>query len=77
MNYHIISQFAHIDIFIKATDKADDTIIIYICKKFYVINNLKVNMLIDINILRMEDINLKFSINEIIFINHKGTITSM
>ena len=50
-NYHIINQFIHINMFIKATDETDDIIIVYMCKKFYVINNLKINMLIDINIL--------------------------
>ena len=76
-NYHTINQFIHIDMFIKATDKADDTVIIYICKKFHVINDLKVNMLIDTDILRTEDINLKFSTNEIVFINHKSATASM
>ena len=63
--------------FIKATDEAGDIIIVHMCKKFHVINNLKVNMLINTDILRTEDINLKFFINEMIFINHKGTIVSM
>ena len=57
--------------FIKAIDKINDIIIVYMYKKFYVINNLKVNMLIGINILKTEDINLKFSTNEMIFINYK------
>ena len=77
MNYHIINQFVHINIFIKATDKVNDTVIIHMCKKFHVINNLKVNMLIGTDILRMEDIDLKFSINEMIFINYKSTTVSM
>ena len=47
------------------------------CKEFYIINNLKVNMLIDTNILRIKDINIKFFINEIIFINHKDVTASM
>ena len=76
-NYHITNQFIHINIFIKVTDKADDTVIIHICKKFYVVNDLKINMLIDTDILRTEDINLKFSINKMIFINHKGITASM
>ena len=77
MNYHTTSQFVHIDMFIKATDEADDIIIVHMCKEFYVINDLKVNMLIDTDILRMKDINLKFFMNEMIFINHKGAIISM
>ena len=77
MNYHIINQFIHIDIFIKITNEADDIIIVHMCKKFYVINNLKANMLINTDILRMKDINLKFFTNEIIFINYKNVITSM
>ena len=76
-NYHTTSQFVHIDMFIKATDEVGDTVIVYICKKFYVINNLKVNMLIGTDILRMEDIDLKFSTDEIIFINHKGATALM
>ena len=63
--------------FIKITDEADDTVIVHICKKFHVINDLKVNMLISTDILKMKDINLKFFINEIIFINYKGIIASM
>ena len=77
MNYHTTSQFIHINMFIKATDEADDTVIIHMCKKFYVINNLKVNMLISTDILRMKDIDLKFSMNEMIFINHKGATASI
>ena len=77
INYHITNQFIHIDIFIKAIDKADNIIIVHMCKKFHVINNLKVNMLIDTDILKMKDINLKFSTNKMIFINHKNTIASM
>ena len=76
-NYHIINQFVHIDMFIKAIDETNDIIIIHMCKEFYVINDLKVNMLIDINILRTEDIDLKFSINEMIFINHKSVTALM
>ena len=63
--------------FIKTTDETDNIIIVYICKEFHVINNLKINMLIDINILRTEDINLKFSTDEMIFINHKGITALM
>ena len=76
-NYYIINQFIHINMFIKTINKVDDTIIVYICKKFYVINDLKVNILIGTNILRTEDINLKFSTNEIVFINHKNTTALM
>ena len=77
MNYHTINQFVHIDIFIKAIDEVDDTVIIHMCKKFHVINDLKVNMLISTNILRTEDIDLKFSTDEMIFINHKNATASM
>ena len=76
-NYYIINQFIHINIFIKATDKVNDIIIIHMCKKFYVINNLKINMLIDIDILKTENINLKFFINKMIFINYKDITVSM
>ena len=76
-NYHITNQFIHIDMFIKATDEADNIIIVHICKKFYVINNLKINMLIDIDILRTENIDLKFSTDEMIFINHKNITASI
>ena len=77
MNYYIINQFVHIDMFIKVTDKADNIVIIHMCKKFHVINDLKINMLIDTDILKTEDINLKFFINEMIFINHKGIMILM
>ena len=77
INYHITSQFIHINIFIKVTDKVDDTVIVHMCKEFHVINDLKVNILIDTDILRTEDINLKFFINEMIFINHKDITASM
>ena len=77
MNYHTTSQFVHIDMFIKTTNKADDTVIVHMCKKFYVVNDLKANMLIGTDILRTEDINLKFSMNEMVFINHKGATASM
>ena len=76
-NYHTINQFVHIKMFIKATDEADDTVIVHMCKKFHVINDLKINMLIDTDILRIKDINLKFSTNEMIFINYKGITVSM
>ena len=75
MNYHITSQFVHINMFIKATDKVSDIIIIHMCKEFYMINDLKVNMLINTDILRMKNINLKFFINKIIFINYKSVTT--
>ena len=77
INYYIISQFVHINMFIKATNEADDIIIIYMCKEFYVINNLKVNILIGTDILRMENINLKFFMNEMVFINYKSVTISM
>ena len=77
MNYYIISQFVHINIFIKTTAENNDTIIIHICKKFYVINDLKANMLINTDILRMKDINLKFSTNEMIFNNYKSVTALM
>ena len=77
MNYYTTSQFVHIDMFIKATDEADDIIIVHMCKEFHVVSNLKVNMLINTDILRMEDIDLKFSMNEMVFINHKGAMASM
>ena len=76
-NYHIINQFIHINMFIKATDETDDIIIVHMCKKFYVINNLKINMLIGTDILKTENINLKFFTNKIIFINHKSVMTLM
>ena len=76
-NYHTTSQFVHIDMFIKITDEADDTVIVHMCKEFHMINDLKANMLIDTDILRMEDINLKFSTDKMIFINHKNTTASM
>ena len=60
--------------FIKAIDEVDDTVIVHMCKKFYMINNLKVNMLIGTNILRMKDIDLKFFTDEMVFINHKNII---
>ena len=63
--------------FIKAIDKVDDIVIIHICKRFYIINNLKVNILIDINILRTEDIDLKFFTDEMIFINYKNIMISI
>ena len=77
MNYHIINQFIHIDMFIKAINEADDIIIVYICKKFHMINDLKINMLIGTDILKTKDIDLKFFTNEMIFINHKSTTASM
>ena len=77
MNYHTTSQFIHIDMFIKAINEAGDTVIVHICKKFHVISDLKANMLIDTDILRMEDIDLKFSINEMVFTNHKGAMAPM
>lgn len=77
MNYHITNQFIHINMFIKITAENDDTVIVYMCKKFHVINNLKANMLIDTDILRTEDIDLKFSIDEMIFINHKSITALM
>ena len=76
-NYHTTSQFIHIDMFIKATDEADDTVIVHICKEFHVVSDLKVNMLINTNILRTEDIDLKFSTDEMVFINHKDVMISM
>ena len=63
--------------FIKATDKVDNIVIIHMCKKFYVINDLKVNMLIDTDILKMKNIDLKFFMNKMIFTNHKDVIISM
>ena len=63
--------------FIKITDVVSDIIIVHMCKKFHVINDLKINILIDTDILRTEDIDLKFFTDEIIFINHKDIITSM
>ena len=63
--------------FIKATDEANDTVIIHMCKKFHVINDLKVNMLIGTDILRMKNIDLKFFMNEMIFINYKGITALM
>ena len=77
INYHITNQFIHIDIFIKAINEVSDTVIVHMCKKFYVINNLKINMLIGTNILRMKDIDLKFSTDEMIFINHKNATALM
>ena len=77
MNYHTINQFVHINMFIKVTDETNDTVIVHMCKEFYVINNLKVNILIGTDILKMKDIDLKFSINEIIFINYKDVTASM
>ena len=77
MNYYITSQFIHINIFIKAIDKTDNTVIIHMCKKFHVINDLKANMLISTNILKMKNIDLKFFINEMIFINYKNFMISM
>ena len=47
------------------------------CKKFHVINDLKINMLIDINVLKMKNINLKFFTDKIIFINHKNVTALM
>ena len=76
-NYYTTNQFIHIDMFIKVIDETDDIIIIHMCKKFYVINDLKVNMLIGTDILKTEDINLKFLTDKIIFINHKSITTSM
>lgn len=63
--------------FIKAVAENNDTVIVYMCKEFHVINDLKVNMLINIDILKTEDINFKFSIDEMIFINYKGVTASM
>ena len=77
INYYTTNQFIHIDMFIKTTNETDDIIIVHMCKKFYMINDLKANMLIGTNILRTEDINLKFSINEMIFINHKNITASI
>ena len=77
MNYYTISQFIHINMFIKAIDETDDTVIVHMCKKFHVINDLKINMLIDTDILRTEDIDLKFSTDEMIFINHKNITALM
>ena len=77
MNYHTTSQFVHIDMFIKATDETDDIIIVHMCKEFHVINDLKVNILIGTDILRTEDINLKFSTDEMIFTNHKDVTAPM
>ena len=45
---------------------------IYLLKEFYIIKNLKVNILIGINILEIKGININFKEKKMIILNLKG-----